>query len=89
MKAVLLVDGTGATIQNLTPTVAYLHEDRNTDDRTVVEVRTARPVAPGETARFKIARSLKDDPVARSRSWWFPPIPMGLVGPVQLMKAAD
>jgi alpha-L-rhamnosidase len=34
-------------------------------------------------------RSLKDNPVARSWSWWFPPIPMGLVGPVQLMKPAS
>ena len=34
-------------------------------------------------------RSLKDNPVAKSWSWWFPPIPMGLVGPVQLMKPAD
>ena len=34
-------------------------------------------------------RSLKDNPVAKSWSWWFPPISMGLVGPVQLMKPAD
>jgi hypothetical protein len=34
-------------------------------------------------------RSLKDNPVAQSWSWWFPPIPMGLVGPVQLMKPAS
>jgi hypothetical protein len=34
-------------------------------------------------------RSLKDNPVAKSWSWWFPPIPMGLVGPVQLMKPSD
>jgi hypothetical protein len=34
-------------------------------------------------------RSLKDNPVAKSWTWWFPPIPMGLVGPVQLMKPAD
>jgi hypothetical protein len=33
-------------------------------------------------------RSLQDNPVAKSWSWWFPPIPMGLVGPVQLMKPA-
>jgi hypothetical protein len=33
-------------------------------------------------------RSLKDNPVAKSWSWWFPPIPMGLVGPVRLMKPA-
>jgi hypothetical protein len=31
-------------------------------------------------------RSLKDNPVAKSWAWWFPPIPTGLVGPVQLMK---
>jgi hypothetical protein len=31
-------------------------------------------------------RALTDNPVARSWSWWFPPIPMGLVGPVLLMK---
>jgi hypothetical protein len=34
-------------------------------------------------------RTLKDSPVAKGWSWWFPPIPMGLVGPVQLMKPAD
>jgi hypothetical protein len=34
-------------------------------------------------------RSLKENPVAKSWSWWFPPIPMGLVGPVQLMKPGD
>jgi hypothetical protein len=34
-------------------------------------------------------RSLKDNPVARSWAWWFPPIPMGLVGPVQLMKPGE
>jgi hypothetical protein len=34
-------------------------------------------------------RSLPDNPVAKSWSWWFPPIPMGLVGPVQLMKPSE
>ena len=34
-------------------------------------------------------RSLKDNPVAKSWSWWFPPSSMGLVGPVQLMKPVD
>jgi hypothetical protein len=34
-------------------------------------------------------RSLKDNPVAKSWSWWFPPVPMGLVGPVQLMKPSE
>jgi hypothetical protein len=29
-------------------------DDANADDRTVMEVKTARPVAPGETARFRV-----------------------------------
>jgi len=27
--------------------------------------------------------------VAKSWAWWFPPVAMGLVGPVQLMKPAE
>jgi hypothetical protein len=34
-------------------------------------------------------RTLKDNPVAQAWSWWFPPIPAGLLGPVQLMKPAE
>jgi hypothetical protein len=34
-------------------------------------------------------RALKHDAVAHAWAWWFPPIPAGLVGPVQLMKAAE
>jgi hypothetical protein len=34
-------------------------------------------------------RSLKDNPAAKGWAWWFPPISMGLVGPVQLMKPAE
>ena len=43
-----------STIQDLTPTLRYLSEDGNADDRTVMEVRTAQPVAPGDTRRFRI-----------------------------------
>jgi hypothetical protein len=34
-------------------------------------------------------RSMKDNPVAKSWAWWFPPVAMGLVGPVQLAKPVD
>jgi hypothetical protein len=40
--------------EDLTPTLRYLHPDGNEDDRTVMEVSSERPVAPGETARFAI-----------------------------------
>lgn len=40
--------------QDLTPTLRYLNEDANTDDRTVMEVRTAKPIGPGETGRFRV-----------------------------------
>jgi len=52
------------------------------EGRNVLEVEVA-------TTLGNRMRSLKDNPVARSWSWWFPPIPTGLVGPVQLMKPAD
>jgi hypothetical protein len=51
VKSVELLD---EPIQDLTPTLLYQHPDGNVDDRTVVEVRSARPVAPGETARFRV-----------------------------------
>ncbi|HEX9187472.1 MAG TPA: M1 family metallopeptidase, partial [Vicinamibacteria bacterium] len=56
VKSVRLVGVAGqeGTIQDLTPTIRYLNEDGNPDDRTVMEVRTAQPIAPGETARFRI-----------------------------------
>jgi hypothetical protein len=44
----------GGTIQDLTPTMRYLDEDGNADDRTVMEVRSAKPIGPGETARFRV-----------------------------------
>jgi hypothetical protein len=54
-------------------------------------LRTGRNVLEIEvtTTLGNRMRSLRDNPVAKSWSWWFPPIPMGLVGPVQLMKPAE
>jgi hypothetical protein len=52
------------------------------EGRNVLEVEVA-------TTLGNRMRSLKDNPVAKSWSWWFPPVPMGLVGPVQLMKPVD
>jgi len=40
--------------EDLTGTLRYLNEDGNADDRTVIEVRTAQPVAPGATVRFRV-----------------------------------
>jgi hypothetical protein len=56
VKRVQLVGdpGSDATIQDLTPTIRYLNEDGNADDRTVMEVRTEKAIAPGETGRFRI-----------------------------------
>jgi hypothetical protein len=56
VRSVRLVGGAegDGTIQDLTPTIRYLNEDGNADDRTVMEVRTAQPIAPGETRRFRI-----------------------------------
>ena len=40
---------------DLTPTLLYIHpDDDNADDRTLMEVTTPAPVAPGESARFRI-----------------------------------
>jgi len=44
----------GASEEDLTPTLRYLNEDGNTDDRTVMEVRSSRPIAPGASGRFRI-----------------------------------
>ena len=44
----------GPPEEDLTPTLRYLHEDGNVEDRTVMEVRTAKPISPGENARFAI-----------------------------------
>jgi hypothetical protein len=45
----------GETETDLLPSLRYLQpDDGNSDDRTVMEVRTPRPVAPGATTRFAI-----------------------------------
>ncbi len=44
----------GEPEEDLTPTLRYLNEDGNTDDRTVMEVRTAQPIAPGQSGRFRV-----------------------------------
>ena len=59
VKSVRLVgdrgpDGAEVEIRDLTPTVLYLNEDGNADDRTVMEVRTEKAIAPGERGRFRI-----------------------------------
>jgi hypothetical protein len=56
VKSVRLLDGAGpeAAVRDLTPTMRYLTEDGNADDRTVMEVRTEKAIAPGETGRFRV-----------------------------------
>jgi hypothetical protein len=44
----------GEAEEDLTPTLTYLNEDGNSDDRTVMQVRTSSPIAPGASARFRI-----------------------------------
>ena len=44
----------GEPDEDLTPTLSYPSEDGNTDDRTVMQVRSGTPVAPGGRARFRI-----------------------------------
>ncbi len=57
----------GEPATDLTPTLEYIQpDDGNRDDRTVMQVRTERPIAAGETARFRIE--------------WLSRIPYGDVG---------
>jgi hypothetical protein len=52
VRAIKLLGGAEA---DLLPTLRYIApDDGNADDRTVMEVRTSAPVAPGQTARFRI-----------------------------------
>ena len=54
VKSARMVGDGEVTMEDLTPTLLYQHPDGNVDDRTVVEVRTARPVGPGKAARFRV-----------------------------------
>ena len=57
--------------QDLTPTLRYLNEDGNTDDRTVMEVRTARPIAPGASGALPHRVGVARAPRQRSgRAGW-------------------
>jgi hypothetical protein len=49
--------------------------------RNVLEVEVATPLG-------NLMRSREGDPATKRWAWWFPPIPSGLVGPVQLEKPA-
>ena len=60
----------GPAEEDLTPTLRYLDEDGNGDDRTVMEVRTTRPIAPGETARFRIGWEALIPHGDRGRAGW-------------------
>jgi hypothetical protein len=70
VRSVRLVDPRGATVRDLTPTLRYLNEDGNADDRTVMEVRTETPVAPGETARFRIEWDALEPHGSMGRAGW-------------------
>src|SRR5258706_2367288 len=55
---------------NLTAQLQYIQpDDGNKDDKTVADVRLAKPVAPGEYVQFKIAFQTKF-PETQARSGW-------------------
>ncbi len=66
VKRVRLAD----TNEDLTPTLRYLAENGNADDRTVMEVRTAQPLAPGATARFRIEWDARVPHGTTGRAGW-------------------
>ncbi len=69
---------------DILPTLTYLHpDDNNTDDQTVCQLRTPRPIPPGRTMRLKLAFETKQPlPISRTgviRQYhffgqWFPKI---------------
>ena len=60
----------GAEEEDLTPTLRYPHEDGNADDRTVMEVRAARPVPNDARVRFRIAWDALVPQGSAGRSGW-------------------
>lgn len=62
--------GEGGSEEDLTPSLRYLHPSGNADDRTVMEVRTESPVAPGETVRFLIEWSSRIPYGSIGRAGW-------------------
>ncbi|MBI3932932.1 MAG: M1 family metallopeptidase [Acidobacteria bacterium] len=61
----------GASEADLTPTLRFVQpDDGNADDRTVMEVRTPAPVAPGETVRFGIDWTSQIPYGDRGRAGW-------------------
>jgi hypothetical protein len=61
----------GASQVDLTPTLTYVQpDDGNADDRTVMQVKTPAPVAPGATARFAIEWSARIPCGEVGRSGW-------------------
>lgn len=60
----------GAAEEDLTPTLRYLNEDANADDRTVMQVTTASSVAPGASARFLVEWESKIPHGSVGRAGW-------------------
>ena len=67
VKAVRLLGEPG---EDLLPSLTYLNEDGNADDRTVMQVRTSAPVAPGASARFRIEWEAKVPHGSVGRAGW-------------------
>jgi hypothetical protein len=68
VKAIRLL---GDAEEDLLPSLRYVApDDGNPDDRTVAEVTTTRPVAPGATARFRIEWSSRIPYGAGGRAGW-------------------
>ena len=56
----------GGGEEDLTPTLSYLNEDGNTDDRTVMQVRSAAPVASGRERPLPDRVGVAGSPTATS-----------------------